>query len=151
MSRRCFIASLLLAFATLAAVLMGGCVKQDPLNDVVLTKVKEDLKANYNPGIDAIILKTEFVKDTLKVWIADDFKAEDVEKFTKVLATTYGHIARKEGKIASDYEVHVFQKQHNATTGDDKVYNISAGTFHNGKEITDVQLFGQGDGKYDYQ
>jgi len=149
LTRRAFV----LAICGLLIALLGlvtGCVQKDPVDILVLQKVQEDLAANYDPAIMTNITKWEVFNQNLKIWLADDYPEDKIKDLTDKVAKTYGTISRTNGKIENSYVVQVYQKRKNQTSGEEKVYNVAAGEFFNGKEIVKTELFGLGDGKYDY-
>lgn len=149
LTRRAFvlsICSLLIALLSLSV----GCVQKDPVDIVILEKVQTELAANHDPAIMTNITKWEVFKQNLKIWLADDYPEDKIKELTEKTAKAFGTIARTNGKVENSYIVQVFQKRKNETSGDEKVYNIAMGEFYNGKETVNVELYGLGDGKYDY-
>ncbi|MCG3152935.1 MAG: hypothetical protein GEEBNDBF_02240 [bacterium] len=149
-SRRAFTLTCCLLLLSLISTL-SGCVKDDPVDVLVLQKVQEELAANYDPAIMTNITKWEVFKKNLKIWLADDYDQEKIKEITDKTARAFGTISRTNGKVEATYIVMVYQKRTNPTSGETKVYNIAEGTFYNGKETVEVQLYGLGDGKYDYK
>lgn len=145
MPRRAFLALLCCALAFTL-----GCVQKDPNDAKIEELLIAELKANYSPTIDTQIKKHEIFNYNWKVWLVDDFKAEDVSKFTEAAASAFGRISRTNGKPNDTYEVMVYQRQKNESTNKEGDVNIAKGTFLNGKEKTEVELYGQGSSKYDY-
>lgn len=149
LTRRAFVlacCSLLIALLSL----LTGCVQKDPVDIVILEKVQTELAANHDPAIMTNITKWEVFKQNLKIWLADDYPEDKIKELTEKTAKAFGTIARTNGKVENSYIVQVFQKRKNETSGEEKVYNIAMGEFFNGKETVNVELYGLGDGKYDY-
>ena len=127
-----------------------GCVKEDPKDKLILGKVQEDLQKNYDPAIMTKVTKWEVFNENLKVWLAPDFDAKEFKKFGDKAARAFGTISRTNDKIYTDYVVKAYQEQKNMATGKETEVNVFESTFHNGKETVDTNLFGQGDGRFDY-
>ncbi|HYE78901.1 MAG TPA: hypothetical protein VEI97_13025, partial [bacterium] len=140
---------LLLLFCALA--MATGCVKADPKDLEIEQKAIAQLKANWNPAADTMIKKSEIFNYTWKIWVVDDFKAEDIKKFTEEAAKAFGQNARTNGKVNPTYDVQVFQRMKNESTNKEGDVNVAKGVFHNGKEKTEVELYGQGSSKFDYK
>lgn len=149
-SRRAFTLTCCLLLLSFISAL-SGCVKDDPVDVLVLQKVQEELAANYDPAIMTNVTKWEVFKKNLKIWLADDYDQEKIKEITDKTARAFGTISRTNGKVEASYIVMVYQKRTNPTSGETKVYNVAEGTFFNGKETVEVQLYGLGDGKYDYK
>lgn len=150
MSARFYFLLPLFALLLGLAGLTSACVKTDPADTAIVEKVQQELAANHDPAIMTRTKKWEIFKNTIKIWVTDDFEQDKVKPLAEAAAKAFGPIARTNGKIEPTYIIQLYQRQKNQTTGETKEYNIAKATFYNGKETVTVDMFGQGDGKYDY-